>query len=211
MVNKEKIDFLLLDIKELENQITGMRDAEVYPASFFSRTFNLAHNILNDLHAIETVQLEQLRNQMEEHQRLLNSIPQTPAVEYPVYQSPEPPLSQPEVKLTEPEPEPIPEVKEMPEVHNKPLLIEKQSISLNEILEKQNLSDFRKAFSLNDRFRFRRELFDGDEDLMNKAISDLNQIHSYEESVIYLSNELKWNKEDAAVADFVKLLEKRFS
>ena len=85
------------------------------------------------------------------------------------------------------------------------------SISLNDILEKKNLSDFRKAFSLNDRFRFRRELFGGNEEKMNKAISDLNDLSSYEESVTYLNKVLNWNIEDASVADFIKLLEKRFS
>ena len=55
MANKEKIDYLLLDIKELETLIAGMRDAEVYPVSFFSQTFNLTHKILNDLHSLEDV------------------------------------------------------------------------------------------------------------------------------------------------------------
>ena len=90
------------------------------------------------------------------------------------------------------------------------MVADKQGVFLSDILEKKNLSDFRKAFSLNDRFRFRRELFGGNEDKMNEAITDLNDIHSYEESVTYLNNELKWNIEDEAVADFLKLLEKRF-
>lgn len=64
---------------------------------------------------------------------------------------------------------------------------------------------------LNDRFRFRRELFGGNEEKMNKAISDLNDLSSYEESVTYLNKVLNWNIEDASVADFIKLLEKRFS
>ena len=85
------------------------------------------------------------------------------------------------------------------------------SISLNDILEKKNLSDFRKAFSLNDRFRFRRELFGGNEEKMNKAIADLNDLSSYEESVTYLNKVLNWNIEDDSVADFIKLLENRFS
>lgn len=42
---------------------------------------------------------------------------------------------------------------------------------------------------------------------MNKVINDLNDLHSYEDSVTYLNNELKWNIEDEAVADFIKLLE----
>ena len=46
---------------------------------------------------------------------------------------------------------------------------------------------------------------------LNKAISDLNDLSSYEESVTYLNKVLNWNIEDASVADFIKLLEKRFS
>ena len=38
MANKEKIDYLLLDIRELETLVAGMRDAEVYPVSFFGQT-----------------------------------------------------------------------------------------------------------------------------------------------------------------------------
>ena len=34
---------------------------------------------------------------------------------------------------------------------------------------------------------------------------------SYEESVTYLNKVLNWNIEDDSVADFIKLLEKRFS
>lgn len=37
MANKEKIDYLLLDIRELETLVAGMRDAEVYPVSFSAR------------------------------------------------------------------------------------------------------------------------------------------------------------------------------
>ena len=68
MANKEKIDYLLLDIRELETLVAGMRDAEVYPVSFFGQTFDLTHKILKDLHALETAQIEMLRKQMEEHQ-----------------------------------------------------------------------------------------------------------------------------------------------
>lgn len=75
----------------------------------------------------------------------------------------------------------------------------------------ESLSDFRKAFSLNDRFYFRRELFAGDEAKMNKIISDLNDMTSYEESITYLNEKLNWNVENETVAGFIKLLEKRFA
>lgn len=253
MANKEKIDYLLLDLKELETLIAGMRDAEVYPVSFFSQTFNLTHKVLNDLHSLETAQIEMLREQMEAHQALIQSLPNPAAAPMPivpevqeVQEVQEEPVAEtvivrePEVKVEVKEPvreiiiekpEIIIEEKKVvqpetviqaeiitssakpekpAEAPHKTITTEKQGVFLSDLLEKKNLSDFRKAFSLNDRFRFRRELFGGDEEKMNKAITDLNDIHSYEESVAYLNNELKWNIEDEAVADFIKLLEKRF-
>ena len=229
MANKEKIDYLLLDIRELERLVAGMRDAEVYPVSFFGQTFDLTHKILKDLHSLEAAQIEMLRKQMEEHQALIQSIP--PSVATPVQTAQEPPViasapiqAEAETVVEEPEVKQIVTkevIKEVPHeetpveepvaVQPEPVMPpERPGLFLNDLLEKKNLSDFRKAFSLNDRFRFRRELFGGDEARMNKAINDLNDLHSYEDSVTYLNNELKWNIEDEAVADFIKLLEKRF-
>lgn len=86
----------------------------------------------------------------------------------------------------------------------------KSNISLHDILEKKNLSDFRKAFSLNDRFRFKRELFKGDENLMNQVISTLNEIHTLQDSLEYVKTQLRWDMNDETVQDFIKLLDKRF-
>lgn len=208
MANKEKIDYLLLDIRELETLVAGMRDAEVYPVSFFGQTFDLTHKILKDLHALETAQIEMLRKQMEEHQALIQSIP--PSVATPVQTVQEASITAPAPIPAKPEP--VIQEQETPavEASGKVIPAERPGLFLNDLLEKKNFSDFRKAFSLNDRFRFRRELFGGDEARMNKVINDLNDLHSYEDSVTYLNNELKWNIEDEAVADFIKLLEKRF-
>lgn len=203
MANKEKIDYLLLDIRELEKQVAGMRDVEIYPVSFFSQTFDLTHKILKDLHALEAIQIEMLRKQMEEHAVLLQSIPKQTATPMPDA----PPLKKAIEEIPVVKEQIIKVEESVKETNN---TADRPNLFLNDLLEKKNLSDFRKAFSLNDRFRFRRELFGGDENKMNKAISDLNDIHSYEDSIAYLNNELKWNIEDEAVTDFMKLLEKRF-
>ena len=84
MANKEKIDYLLIDIRELEKLVAGMRDAEIYPASFFNQTFQLTHKVLKELHTLEEFQLEALRKQMEEHQRLIDSIPVSKPLQMPV-------------------------------------------------------------------------------------------------------------------------------
>jgi len=250
MANKEKIDYLLIDIRELEKQVASIRDAEVYPVSFFSQTFDLAHKILNDLHQLEANQVDMLRRQMEEHQQLLKSIPHTRIIAQPLPSEEEkedvretlekvleeeisiPATQQDETnnvssEISQPkeQPQPVSETEQVEEQETEEIIQietipttsltttiigDRSGISLNEILEKKNLSDFRKAFSLNDRFRFRRDLFNGDESRMNKTISELNDIQTYEDSISYLHNELKWNIEDEAVADFIKLLEKRF-
>ena len=92
-----------------------------------------------------------------------------------------------------------------------PAVAKPQPNSLNDLLERQHLSDFRKAFSLNDRFRFRRELFSGSETLMNQVIADLNEIKSYEESIAYINKVLHGSVEEEAMADFLQLIEKRFA
>ena len=86
----------------------------------------------------------------------------------------------------------------------------KGNVSLNDLLEKKNLSDFRKAFSLNDRFRFRRDLFHGNEEQMNQVIADLNQIDSLDEALRFIDTNLSWDMNNETVADFIKLLEKRY-
>lgn len=226
MANKEKIDYLLLDIRELETLVAAMRDAEIYPVSFFSKTFSLTHKILNEVHSLETAQVEQLQKQMEEHQALIQSIPRTiptpmpePVKQVVTQAKPEVPPSplpsevifdaaEPEVMIEETELKQAPSFQ--PETSHKTIVTEKSGMFLSDVLEKKSLSDFRKAFSLNDRFRFRRELFGGDESKMNKALTDLNDFQTLEDSVAYLNNVLNWNVEDEAVADFIKLLEKRF-
>lgn len=52
--------------------------------SFFSQTFNLTHKVLNDLHSLETAQIEMLREQMEAHQALIQSLPNPAAAPMPI-------------------------------------------------------------------------------------------------------------------------------
>ena len=210
MANNEKIDYLITDIKELEKLVTGMKGAEVYPVSFFSRTFDLAHKILNDLHWFETEQIEALREQMEAHQALIQDLPpsipkQHPELEY-IREEKEKVGALVDEIVKEPE---TPVKKETPPPAV--MIGEKSSTSLYDMIERRNLVDFRKAFSLNDWFYFRRELFLGDEAKMSKVVSDLSSYQTYEESVAYLNEKLNLNPEDAIVTEFIQLLEKRFS
>lgn len=236
MGDKEKMDYLLVDIRELEKLVAGMRDAEIYPVSFFSQAYTTTQKIVDNLQSIEADQLALFKEQMEKHRALIKKAERLEAEAALVTQMQEQESSYEPVQEME-----LPSVEELKEEESVAIPVEAtvaaektvsepaasissasshattleqslpHSISLNEVIQKKFLADFRKAFSLNDRFRFRRELFGGDEGRMNEAISDLNELQSFEESITYLDKKLKWNVEDEAVADFIKLLEKRFS
>lgn len=82
--------------------------------------------------------------------------------------------------------------------------------SLNDAIERTKLTDLRKAFTLNDRFRFCRELFDRDEARMNDTLSALNEAHSYSESLDLLRTRVQWDFDGETAADFLKFIERRF-
>ena len=62
------------------------------------------------------------------------------------------------------------------------------------------------AFSAADRDRFRRELFNSDEDDMNDTVALIAHMPSYEEAADYLTNDLLWDSRNAAVVDFLAIL-----
>lgn len=237
MGDKEKMDYLLVDIRELEKLVASMRDAEIYPVSFFSQVYTTTQKIVDNLQSIEADQLALFKEQMEKHRALIKKAERLEAeaalvTQMQEYESNYEPVQEMELPSVEELNEEVESVAtpaaatvaaektvsepaaSLSSASSHATTLEQSlphSISLNEVIQKKFLADFRKAFSLNDRFRFRRELFGGDEGRMNEAISDLNELQSFEESITYLDKKLKWNVEDEAVADFIKLLEKRFS
>lgn len=70
--------------------------------------------------------------------------------------------------------------------------------------------ELQKMMSINDRFLFRRELFDGDGEEMNATIEDLNHITSYEASLAYLHTRFEWDFESETVELLCMLLRQRF-
>ena len=69
----------------------------------------------------------------------------------------------------------------------------------------------RHAISLNDSFRFSRELFGGNTDLMNRVIEQISVMSSYKTAVAFLSSKVELNEEKETVNDFLELLKKYFN
>lgn len=84
-------------------------------------------------------------------------------------------------------------------------------IPLEELLSRRLTRDLKKAISLNDWFRFKRELFGDNENLMDSTITYLNGLGSFDEAGGYIRKAFSWDMDSAAAQDFMNILEKRFS
>ena len=72
------------------------------------------------------------------------------------------------------------------------------------------ITDLKKAIGLNDRFRFRNDLFNKDEKLMLDTIEALNGLATMSDAKAYLSARFTWKEDDATVVYFYEILERKF-
>lgn len=83
-------------------------------------------------------------------------------------------------------------------------------LTLDEKLSRERASDISKAFTLNDRFRFRRELFRNSDAEFRETIDVIGSMSSMEEAEDYFFNDLCWNPESDDVKDFMSIVAKHF-
>ena len=74
----------------------------------------------------------------------------------------------------------------------------------------KKIDDIRQALSIGDRFRFQRELFEGNGELLNKTLSKLNQMNDFHEASAYLQSKFSWKEDDETVENFYQIVRRRF-
>ncbi len=107
-----------------------------------------------------------------------------------------PKVEEPEV-IAEPEPEPVAEP-----------VIEEQASPKAAIYGKA-VDDIRLAISLGDRFLYQRELFGQNAELMQRTLTELNALHSFDEAMSYISR-FGWDTESNSYQQFIVTLHRRF-
>ena len=121
---------------------------------------------------------------------------------------------EPEPELEEElEPEIVPEIEAEPEpeiIKNVDETAPDAIITLDEAFIRNKAKDLKSAFSLNDTFRFRRELFGNSAADMNDAIDLVNAMNSYEEAEDYFINDLGWDAESDEVGEFMEIIRNHF-
>lgn len=74
----------------------------------------------------------------------------------------------------------------------------------------KDFKSVRKAFSLNDRFRYKRELFANSDVEMNNTLDLVDTMKTYAEAEEYFYNDLQWDKESLEVIDFMFIIRNHF-
>ncbi len=82
--------------------------------------------------------------------------------------------------------------------------------SMADRIAASKISNIKSAISIADRFRFQRELFNNNADLMNSTLDRLDACSTIEEAEDIINDFTEWNPEDENVKDFLKLLGRRF-
>ena len=85
-----------------------------------------------------------------------------------------------------------------------------EPLTVDEALQRNMSRDLRKAFSLNDRFRYRRELFANNDVEMNDTLNLVETMHSYSEAEEFFYGDLEWDKEAPEVIDFMNVIRNHF-
>lgn len=211
MTDKEQLTQLTSHIRKLVELTEQIRETEIYPVSFFSEAFDLTHKIQDHLHAMEVSQIELFDQKIREHQAQISSVDRpVRRVAADPLEAIHPPISASDELPSAPSGPPAPVSRNTAPPAASSSFREKAETSLNDKMEKAKLTDLRKAFTLNDRFRFCRELFGGDEQRMNRVVNELNETYSYETSLTHLKSVTDWDFENDSVLDFLKLVERRF-
>lgn len=74
----------------------------------------------------------------------------------------------------------------------------------------KTVTDIRMAISIGDRFLFQRELFDKNPELLQKTLTELNELNSFDEAMAYIASHFGWDKEQPAYELFINALHRRF-
>ena len=72
------------------------------------------------------------------------------------------------------------------------------------------VDDIRLAISLGDLFLYQRELFGHNAELMQRTLTELNELNSFDEAINYISSRFQWDTESNTYQQFLVTLHRRF-
>jgi uncharacterized coiled-coil protein SlyX len=236
----EYLNRLQLELQSLEERLQSLQKSDALPFSFFTESFNRIQNISRLLHELEWLQINEMKQQMEQLVRFLSEVDQrsstdtkqdTPEKNIQVEEAPQvktepivepiketPPVRQNSDGLTLPEyrnPNPskaTPSPEQPPAV---PPALERNpkmsGTSVNDMIKQPpTILNLNKYISLNDRFLFQRVLFHNNRDEMNRMMNQLHTFEDFDRAERYLKEVTGWDFDDPVVMDFLDAIKRGF-
>ena len=189
-------------IKYFESLEARLAAAETRIATLEAEVADLKNRPLPEPQVIEKV-VEKVV-EVEKPVEVIKEVIVEKPVEVPVPPVIETPAPEPVVEATAPEP-----VTEAPKpVEEKP--VEEEAVSPKAAIYGKSVDDIRMAISLGDRFLYQRELFGQNAELMQKTLNALNELHSFDEAIAYISSHFQWDTESSTYQQFLVTLHRRF-
>ena len=121
-----------------------------------------------------------------------------------------------EVTVEKPKAQELPLEPEEPETPEEPVIEEvpeepvKETVDPKAAIYGKSVDDIRQAISLGDRFLYQRELFGQNAELMQRTLTELNELGSFDEAVAYISAHFQWDTESSTYQQFLVTLHRRF-
>lgn len=223
---KEYINELLHAVRQLEEQINSADMHESLSFSFFNESFDRIQLINELLHKLQSMQIEDMKRQLEKLAAVLSGkikqeevdIPATETlkasnqpsrIELPSYRNP---WTAEPVQNETPASEAVPSLPSNPAAPPLPRNEKSNTLALNDVIQAPpSVLDLKKGLSLNDRFLFQRELFHNNREEMNSMMIRLNAFENYGEAEEYIKEKTNWNFDEPVVKDFLAVIKKGYA
>ena len=105
------------------------------------------------------------------------------------------------------EPDPV---KEEPVVEAPAPVADEEASSPKAAVYGKPVDDIRQAISLGDRFLYQRELFGQNAELMQRTLTEINGLKSFDEAMSYINSRFQWDTESNSYQQFIVSLHRRF-
>ena len=106
-----------------------------------------------------------------------------------------------------------PDTPEIPEAPAEPMKEEpakEEPASPKAAVYGKAVDDIRLAISLGDRFLYQRELFGQNAELMQRTLTELNELGSFDEAISYINSHFQWDSDSNTYQQFIVTLHRRF-
>lgn len=85
------------------------------------------------------------------------------------------------------------------------------TVRLEDVVAQREAKDFGRAFTINDKYRYIRDLFGGSQANFEEAVANIKRLGSLSDAYSYLLDDLAWDADNETAAEFLNLVAKHFN